>query len=64
LDALRVLGHPHQVHRIDAREVRWSYKLGPGYMTIRIRDKKIEGVYHNERQTGVREDDFVGLIRP
>jgi hypothetical protein len=62
-DALRVLGHPHSVDRFDAQRVRWWYKLGPGFLQIHFRNGRVVSV-SNECQTGMREDDFVGIIRP
>jgi hypothetical protein len=64
-EIIGVLGHPCEVQRQGAKQEQWSYRFGSGHLSIQIRDCRVVQVTWepcDERQTGVREDDFVGLI--
>jgi hypothetical protein len=63
-DVLRLLGSPDSINRDICNHIRWKYQLGPGWLGVSFDNGRVVLVNHNERQTGVREDDFVGVIGP
>lgn len=61
---VKVLGRPDSTARV-AGLARWFYTLdrgnNRGWLVVSVKDRRVVGMSHNERQTGVREDDFVGI---
>ena len=65
-----LLGKPDSCHSRGDGTTCWSYSFGRGhntqlgYVSVFVRDGRVVMMAHNERQTGVREDDLVGCIGP
>jgi hypothetical protein len=59
---LRVVGHPHSFQILGLHHTRWCYEFGPGSFVIQFQHGRVSSCHHNERQTGISEDDFVGVI--
>jgi hypothetical protein len=60
--AIEILGAPDSVSRWEGNEASLIYQFGAGRLVIRISNGRICGVsVSDERQTGVRDDDFVGV---
>jgi hypothetical protein len=56
------LGRPDRTRRRNSDWARLAY--WSGQVTVYMRDGVVVDVGGTERQTGVREDDFVGLVGP
>jgi hypothetical protein len=52
------LGRPDRA-AYEANQARLDYRFGRGWIAIRLRDGRVVEVGLDERQTGVREDDFI-----
>src|SRR5437763_12764380 len=66
-----ILGTPDAVHRGIDNDVQWQYRFGRRSLVVSSRNGRVCGASQvivnreeEERQTGVREDDFVGLVGP
>jgi hypothetical protein len=64
-------GSPDEVEHADGRCVRWCYQFGGRPLTVTFQNGRATGARacvinreEQERQTGVREDDFVGQGEP
>jgi hypothetical protein len=70
-DVLQTLGQPDEVVFATTGDIQLSYQFGRP-LVVTIRDGRVSTVGHRviinaeeqERQTGVRDDDFVGLVGP
>ena len=66
-----LLGRPDTMHPAAGNDEQWHYRFGWQSLVVSIRSGRVCGVSQivinreeQERQTGVREDDFVGVIGP
>jgi hypothetical protein len=60
---IRLLGRPERGRGPDGH-LRLNYRFGREWLTVSVRDGRVIATGYGERQTGVREDDFVGLVGP
>jgi hypothetical protein len=64
-EVVRLLGQPDQEFTFGKGHLRLTYWLGDrGNLKIDLHDGVVSSIAHNAWQTGVREDDFVGPVRP
>jgi hypothetical protein len=61
--AVARLGRPART-RSAGDSARLIYRFGRSRLTIYVRSGRVVDAGGDERQTGVREDDFVGLVGP
>src|SRR3954467_13247312 len=61
-----LLGRPEAIHPAAGNDVQWHYRFGRESLVVSIRSGRVCGVSQvainreeQERQTGVRDDDFV-----
>ena len=60
---IRLLGRPVRDRGPDGHP-RLNYRFGRTLLSVYVRDGRVVRMEYGERQTGVREDDMVGLIGP
>jgi hypothetical protein len=68
-DVFQVVGHPDSIDHVFGGHFQWTYQLRRSRLIINLENGRVTGdirinVEEQERQTGVREDDFVGVIGP
>ncbi|HKB06159.1 MAG TPA: hypothetical protein VKD90_28445 [Gemmataceae bacterium] len=59
-----LLGQPDEVDRLSRPDVHLRYRFGRELLSVAIRNGRVSSVDYGERQTGVRDDDLVGVIGP
>jgi hypothetical protein len=65
LDVIHLLGRPDNECSLGKGHLRLTYWLGQrGNLKIDFQNGLVTSVAHNAWQTGVREDDFVGEVKP
>jgi hypothetical protein len=65
LQVVRLLGRPEDESSFARGHLQFTYWLGRrGNLKITFRDGLVTDIAHNAWQTGVREDDFVGEVKP